>query len=1049
MKKYLILLIIINSFSLLNSAPIEEGFAKTIAIKFLKQNIALQDTNLVILAYKENIRNESNNKTIAGYYVFNYSNSSFVIIAGDDASKPILGYSFENKFDATNIPESAIYWLNNYKQEINYIVNNGITQTPKIKEEWDEINSKNSYKYKIQAGVTPLVKSKWSQSPYYNDLCPYDERAKTRAVTGCVATAMAQIMRYWGYPTMGSGFHSYTHPLYGTLSANFAATYYDWNNMPDALSGPNLPVATLMYHCGVSVDMGYGVGGSGAAGSIVVAPALIQYFNYSSSLSIKDRNSYSYTDWTNLLKEELLFGRPIYYQGYGNVGGHAFVCDGFNDGNFFHFNWGWGGASDGYFLIDELNPGSMTFNNGQSVVIGIQPPPDQMEVNLQIAEELKINNSSIPYGSGFSVSAVLLNNALDEFTGDVAAAILSENNDFIDYISVIHNVDLKNNQLDTFTFSTDGIVKMTPGNYKVYILFKEKYSQWRQAQSANRSQFIDYINIQVFNNSKLVLSKPIELNKTEKLMQGDTIQINLNVINKYDENFKGTIYLKLINTENSQINSLIATYDEVQGLAPNASYTKNLEFSIDSLAVMPGNYFLAAFYKLENSNSNLLINSNDKSINPITVVVLPRPLTPDKYEPNNLILEATELPLEFTDNKCFVSTDSANIHIQTDIDIYKVFLPVGYNYNIKMKVDDFEEDQETNYYTLKASLLYSFDGMNWKDDYNNSPKKEIDLSGNNYVYFKVLPFFDGLIGTYKLNLNIERNEDSVAIMNVDADLNFNKVPIDSFAVKTMKIHNSSSYLLSVSKIYCPDGFIVDPSSFDLEPNKDTTVKVTFAPTDEDEYFGNIIIFSNARDSHKILEVSGIGYKKSANTAILNIEGNLDFGNVGVGKIKLLTMTLHNYGNSTLKINSIIYPMGFSGNWNGSSLGPNKKQDVIVEFAPTKFKHYAGSIVIDCNFTDGTNVISVSGTGVDPLSVDDFSSDDELICSPNPVESTLQLINIPENYSQFNIIDIFGRTQITGKLTETIDVSQLHPGTYFLLLTNNQKPSRQLKFVKIK
>lgn len=1049
MKKYLLLFLIIINFPLiLNTTPISESFAKSIAIEFLKQNISFQDTTFVRLAYKESVQKESSNQTFAGFYVFNYSNSSFVIIAGDDAAKPILGYSFENKFDAQNVPENALYWINNYKQEVNFIINNDIKQTPKIREEWNGINSKNSKKYKIQSGVTPLLKSKWSQSPYYNDLCPYDETAKTRAVTGCVATAMAQIMRYWGHPTMGSGFHSYTHPLYGTLSANFAATYYDWNDMPDELSKPNLAVATLMYHCGVSVDMGYGVGGSGAAGSVVVAPALVKYFNYDPSLSIKDRSSYSYTDWTNLIKEELLFGRPLYYQGYGNVGGHAFVCDGFNDGNFFHFNWGWGGASDGYFLMDALNPGSMTFNNGQSIVMGIQPPPEEMDMNVQIAEALKINSPTIDYGSGFNVTAIISNTALKEFKGDVTAAILSENNDFIDYIDISHNISLQNNELDTLTFATDGIVKMPTGKYKIYVLYKEKYGQWRQARSISPSEFKDFIEIQVFNNSKLALSSPIELSKSGKLMQGDSFNINLNIINNYDENFKGTILVKLINSENSQINSTIASYDEKAGLPPHTSYPNNLIFSIDSLAIMPGNYFLALFYKLENSDNTILVNSDTLLKNPIEVIVLPRPLAPDKYEPNNLIAEATEFPLEFSDNKCLISTDSANIHIQSDFDIYKIFLPVGYNYNIKMKVDNFEEDQETNEYTLKASLLYSFDGINWHNEYNNSSKKEIDLSGNTFVYFKVLPFFDGLIGTYKLNLNIERNEDSVAIMSVDGDLNFNKVPIDSFSVRELKIHNSSGYVLSVNKIYCPDGFVAEPSSFDLESNKDTTVKVTFAPTDEDEYFGNIVIFSNARNPHLIVEVSGIGYKKSSNTAILNIEGNLDFGNVSIGKTKILTMTLVNSGNSNLTINSITYPTGFSGNWKGTLLGPNKKQDIIVEFAPTKLKYYTGSIIINSNFTDGTNTISVSGTGVAPLSINDFDNDAAFICAPNPASATLNLVNIPENYTQFEIIDIFGRKLIKGQVATQIDVSQLQTGTYFLILFGDSKTPKQLKFVKM-
>ena len=208
-------------------------------------------------------------------------------------------------------------------------------------------------------GVDYICTTKWNQDSPYNLYAPEAGSGPSgRCYAGCVATAMSQVMKRWDHPTQGSGSHSYYCQGYGSQSANFGATTYDWEHMPDRLQGASQQeieaVALLMYHCAVAVDMQFSPSGSGA-NSWDVPDAIQRYFSYSSHASLKSRDYYSLVNWQNMLKESHDIGWPVYYSGFSNSGGHAFVCDGYDDNDLFHFNWGWGGSSDGWFVIDEID----------------------------------------------------------------------------------------------------------------------------------------------------------------------------------------------------------------------------------------------------------------------------------------------------------------------------------------------------------------------------------------------------------------------------------------------------------------------------------------------------------------------------------------------------------------------------------------------------------------------------------------------------------------------------------------------------------------------
>lgn len=404
MRKYtFIALLIILSISA-TAKHVDLETAKSVAATFWRNNVLKGNG----LKSGNEFYNVSAQAEFANIYIFN-CNSGFVIVSADDAAKPILGYSQQGTFDPENIPANTREWLNGYNREIQYAIDSNIEAGNVTREDWNRLRNGLGLEAKSTRSVSQLLTTTWNQAPYYNNLCPYDEEAGELSVTGCVATAMAQVMKYWNWPLQGTGSHSYTcdeHPEYGTLSADFGNTTYDWNNMPDMLTEGSSSteinaVATLMYHCGISVEMMYSASASGAytityEGQLEYCTenALRDYFGYSDDLHGEYRSfeyegengdtllyeAYSYYEWTGMLKNDLDASRPIIYTGNGDAGGHAFVFDGYDNNDLFHINWGWGGYGDGFFSVDALEPipggiggGGYVFNTFQTAVFGVEP----------------------------------------------------------------------------------------------------------------------------------------------------------------------------------------------------------------------------------------------------------------------------------------------------------------------------------------------------------------------------------------------------------------------------------------------------------------------------------------------------------------------------------------------------------------------------------------------------------------------------------------------------------------------------------------------------
>lgn len=328
----------------------------------------------------------------------------FIIMSADDAVTPVLAYSPHQQFDMNDIAPGAKMLLDGYKRQIRQVRRNATSSSLAIHNSWLELENNRTPKDSEEGGVAPLTTALWNQTQYYNYYSPIDFDAPSgydnRTPNGCVAVAMATIMYYYRYPLHGSGAHV-NHTDYGSFFVNFANHNYCYEAMNDQIRYYNNEVAKLIFHCATSVDMMYGSDGSGAY-SENVPFALKTFFGYDEGCEYIHKHDYPISEWYEILMGELDASRPVYYSGYDEEGGHAFVCDGYDNDTLFHFNFGWGGSSNGYYVL--INNDSVTnavngYNHGQSAVVGIYPKAAHYPYYCS-EKVLDSQNGSLEDGSG-------------------------------------------------------------------------------------------------------------------------------------------------------------------------------------------------------------------------------------------------------------------------------------------------------------------------------------------------------------------------------------------------------------------------------------------------------------------------------------------------------------------------------------------------------------------------------------------------------------------------------------------------------------------------
>ncbi|MFW5627772.1 MAG: C10 family peptidase [Candidatus Cloacimonadaceae bacterium] len=364
MKKAVIALVFILCIGMVWAEMVQESVAGSVALKFF-ENVSKDSASL---------------SSIKGYpfsdapqpdlYIVSFEPVGFVLIAADDRSEPVLGFDTQSLFSLDRLPAHVDWYLSQYSRSMAEIREHPEwVKDPK----WEKLMNQDFSDYDFSRNVTPLCATTWDQNWPYNASCPLDSDGPGgRVYAGCVATAMAQVMKKWNHPITGQGSHSYNATGYGMQTADFGNTTYNWQDMPNSLTQQNTAVATLIYHCGVAVNMQYSPNGSGAYSSDA-RNALVSYFKYHDSAEMIYAHDYSATVWANKMRAELDLSRPMVYRGQGDDGGHAFVLDGYQGTNYFHFNWGWSGHYNGYYYLNNLNPSSYSFTDYQGAISSLYP----------------------------------------------------------------------------------------------------------------------------------------------------------------------------------------------------------------------------------------------------------------------------------------------------------------------------------------------------------------------------------------------------------------------------------------------------------------------------------------------------------------------------------------------------------------------------------------------------------------------------------------------------------------------------------------------------
>lgn len=368
MKKVLVILVQLILIAGLMAIPVSREEAVNIALIWQRSAIGTS-AGIQSIVEKPN----SAQPNLIDWYEISFVNGGYIFVSAEDKAAPILGYSTVDQLNSANLPENLAWFLDQYHNEFTALrAETGIETNP----EWQALRSGDYAAILPSRPVSPLLTTNWNQDWPYNSMCPTDNAGPGNHVyVGCMALSMGQIMKYWSYPTTGTGSHTYTHATYGAQTANFGATTYNWSAMPNTLyNTPNASISTLLYHCAVAVDMDFAPDGSGAQAS-PARNAFINYFNYETTAMLAWKQSYTEPNWLTLITTDLNASRPVLYVGYdATYGGHAWVCDGYQGTNYLHMNWGWDGQYNGYFYVTNLNPNPYHFNNQQGAIVRIQPP---------------------------------------------------------------------------------------------------------------------------------------------------------------------------------------------------------------------------------------------------------------------------------------------------------------------------------------------------------------------------------------------------------------------------------------------------------------------------------------------------------------------------------------------------------------------------------------------------------------------------------------------------------------------------------------------------
>ena len=693
MKKFFVILTLFVATTVL-AGPVSKEQARQLAADFVKTrpaaaaskaagNVTQQADALSLVTLSQN-RQEA---MAAPFYIFNIGErQGFVIISGDDRTAPVLGYSDEGCIDPERMPENLRYWLDDYAQQLKTLAQMDDTQAQNC------LRAPSRAAVKTRNSIAPLITTKWDQAtPYWNE-CPQfmnsDDEADgyELAYTGCVATAMSQILYFHKQPaqtlaeipaytfTYGDGNYNYV-----TVNMNaLPVTTLDWAHMRETYTGAEDEVytdavATLMLYAGCSVKMQYGRNSSGAYTDDI--PKGFRYFGYGSKIAF--RNDYTQQAWEDLVYSELAAGRPMIYNGTaGSGGGHSFICDGFEYGEYFHINWGWGGMGNGFFQLSIMNPSasgiggsssSEGYNMKQNIIYNIIPGTATPEGGSSEGEEaepvltatqisgptgwdrdrlsdpFKIYKSKIVKvsysdhsgtGKKFKEALALYNPTDESYT------ILANSESNI-YMAVTTSALGQTTRFgEGVTSTASNVIKFgagLTGSYRIVPMYQvEGSSEWKPMKESDRF----YLEVNMSNTYCTATAHPntdltvTNWSCTGDLKVGSKVQVNATIKNNSEDRYFGDLYLDFGGQqldEYSQYTTVIqaeilAGEEKVVtfNVTPATSGTKALKVMlVDSYG---------AFYDLSKSGTVTIAESQEAEMNlTVDIEALDVSATTDEY----------------------------------------------------------------------------------------------------------------------------------------------------------------------------------------------------------------------------------------------------------------------------------------------------------------------------------------------------------------------------------------------------------------------------------
>lgn len=686
MKKLTILVVaLFGIFAALDAKPVDVATAATVAARFHQapMRYTLPNGSVRVPHHMAASQLTLVDDTYSAFYIFSNPNGKgFVMIAKDDRLSPVIAYSDNSPWSTENMPDNLSEWLDGYCSMMPYLSGE---QSAETAAEWQALLSAN---YEIEAPSVPLMETRWGQKPYYNALCPTNEK-EGQAVTGCVATAFAQILRYWKYPEHGWGFHAYTDKRYGYLSADFSQHYYDWEHMPAELNETSdsteiLAVARLMSDCGIAVDMGYGPRGSGAA-TPLIATRIVRYFGYKPTALLIERANYSNDeDWVSVIRNEIDNKRVMIYRGTGSRGGHCFVCDGYDSSSRIHINWGWMGNCDGYFSVKAMNPlrGETVydFTQDQMAIIGIEPDSTKKEdaVAITYAAPWKIVSevNDITYGVPFTLQTKVANEG-QTITCDLMAMLFDKNGDYLQSWTIESGFTMNAHEQKEIQVDSIGKMNLLPGEYQMALYVMTPDSLIFFINTDDEDLQIDYglYSFSVKHWNAVEMNGDIIVNDTLPIVvRGEKTQLSAHISYVGQSSYTGAFHWALYELNQATPRDVLST-----GYLNDWSGMDTTLQAIVTPLVPQGTYRLALL--LEGDGGLIPVGCRYYS-NPIKLIVQDT-VAIDRYEPNDVPELATPVAVDFGDqDTIMVFVNDVSIHQEEDIDYYVLQFPKddGYEY---------------------------------------------------------------------------------------------------------------------------------------------------------------------------------------------------------------------------------------------------------------------------------------------------------------------------------------------------------------------------------